>query len=142
MKAGGVTLWAFGFEEKEAVENLMARYQIIVDNTPLGPIPTDQTSAGVRFHRAWPIDMRAGMQVDTVCSGWEYPVILSQRVGNGQLTMIGDPGFLLSETLESNHKIPGSNSLFLRLISRSRSDTSGFVAMDGASRRVASLTSH
>lgn len=142
MKAGGVTVWAFGLEEKEKVENLMARYQISVDNTPLGPIPTDQTSAGVRFQKAWPIEMRAGILVDTVCSGWEYPVILSQRVGNGQLTVIGDPGFLLSETLESNHKIPGSNDLFLRLISQPAGDTNRLKDIDQFPTRVVSRTSH
>jgi len=98
----------------------MQRFGFELDNVPLGPIPKKETSAGIQFHKAWPIlaqgaeraDSASGM--DTLCTGWNYPVIVSKAIGKGRIILISDSGFLLSENLESDRAYSEGNILFLR----------------------------
>lgn len=113
---GGVAVWSVGYEEKESSAAVLQRFGFQLDNVPLGPIPKKETSAGIQFHKAWPILAQGAERIDTLCTGWNYPVIVSKAIGKGRIILISDPGFLLSENLESDRTYSEANISFLRKI--------------------------
>lgn len=111
---GGTAVWSVGYEEKETSAAVLQHFGFELDNTPLGPVPIKETSAGIQFHKAWPIIVGNPETADTISTGWSYPVIVSRRIGKGTLVLISDSGFLLSENLESRQAYIEANVLFLR----------------------------
>jgi len=114
VQEGGTAVWSVGYEEKETSRAVLQDFGFELDNTPLGPVPVKETSAGIQFHKAWPILLRNPETVDTICTGWNYPVIVSRTIRKGRFVLISDPSFLLSENVESQQGYVEANILFMR----------------------------
>ena len=119
VKKGGTAIFSFGYEDKEPMKNMLQKYNLDEDNVPLGPVPDSETTAKVKFCKAWPIITPNKNNVDTLCSGWGYPVIVTKKIGQGRIVLVADPLFFLSENLEANHVYPNYNNLFMKIISDS-----------------------
>jgi hypothetical protein len=120
---GGTIIWSVGFEEKAPSQNILDKFGFDIDNIPLGPIPDTETSvrsdASIHplFYKAWPIICKADItdhSYDTICKGYNYPVIVSKIEGKGKFILISDSEFLLSKNLEIEDKYSKENILFLR----------------------------
>jgi len=123
IKNGGIVLWSAGFEEKEGSKEVLDKFGFDFDNIPLGPIPKTETicmsdtSIHPQFYKAWPIIIRNISPVcplDTICIGYNYPVIISKTIGKGKFILISDPGFLLSENIETENRFSEENIMFLK----------------------------
>jgi hypothetical protein len=119
LRAGGLVVWAVGYEEKEGSENFLRKYGLAIDNVPLGPVPKDQTDRGLYFHKAWPIVFTDSTAVEVLCSGWGYPVIVAKRIGKGQLVVIGDSEFLWARNLEGATRVHEENLRFVEALVKS-----------------------
>ncbi len=113
MHEGGTLIWTVGYEEKSASTEMLDKFGFDLDNRPLGPIPASETSSGAKFYEAWPILLQSAASVDTLSSGWGYPVMVSKQVGKGKLILIADSGFLLSENIEQDEGFTKVNVEFL-----------------------------
>ncbi|MCL4510094.1 MAG: hypothetical protein M1470_03375 [Bacteroidetes bacterium] len=148
MKGGGIVVWSAGEETSDASMPMLKKMELSLDNIPLGPVSDSAAAAnfavkpvgitvknfstgtivsvmdssGIRpeFHSAWPIISTGDQKVDTLCTGWGYPVIVSKSVGKGRFVLISDSDFLLSGNLESKIEKPyrqtvlGSNEMVFR----------------------------
>ncbi|MDZ7288801.1 MAG: GldG family protein [candidate division KSB1 bacterium] len=120
LQQGGLVVWAVGYEEKEGSEKFLRRYGLDIDNVPLGPVPKDQTDRGLYFHKAWPIIFSDSSDVEVLCTGWGYPVIIAQKIGKGRLVLIGDSEFLLARNLEGAPRVREENLRFIESLVKSR----------------------
>jgi hypothetical protein len=143
LQNGGTVIWSVGYQDKEGSQNILDKYGFDLDNIPLGPIQKSETlcrdmpttyhdtttnidtmaclnNIHPKFHEAWPIIIRRDVPparlIDTICTGYNYPVIVSKTIGKGKFILISDHGFLLSENIESENKYSEENILFLKNI--------------------------
>jgi len=116
LRQGGVVIWAVGYEEKEGSEEFLRNYGLSIDNVPLGPVSKTQNDRGLSFHKAWPITFSDSSQVEVLCSGWNYPLIIRQRIGKGKLVLIGDSEFLLARNLEGASRPREENLRFIQTL--------------------------
>jgi hypothetical protein len=116
IRSGGVVIWSVGYEEKESSKEILTKYGFDIDNVPLGPIPRTETNAGIRFKKAWPVMFQGSEPIDTICTGWSYPVIAATSLEKGKFVLVADAHFFLAENLEANHTFSKSNDLFLSVI--------------------------
>jgi hypothetical protein len=134
MRQGGTVIWSAGEENSDASIGILKERRLALDNLPLGPVsdsaiavrfPLDSnlvkdgkliTLTGfsletrTQFHSAWPIVVTSHEKVDTLCTGWSYPVIVSEQVGNGKFVLISDSGFFLNGNLENKSEEPFQQS--------------------------------
>jgi hypothetical protein len=125
LQNGGTVIWSVGYQDKEGSQNILDKYGFDLDNIPLGPIQKSETicmtdiSIHPKFHEAWPIINVGRNDIspnNTICTGYNYPVIISKAIGKGKFILISDHGFLLSENIESENKYFEENILFLKNI--------------------------
>ena len=117
VRRGGTAVFSFGYEDKAPMKNMLQKFGFNEDNVPLGPVPDSETTAKVQFSKAWPVKVQDKNNVDTLCSGWGYPIIVSRKIGQGRIVLAADPLFFLSENLEANHAYPNYNNLFMKIVS-------------------------
>lgn len=113
LQQGGLVVWAAGYEEKEGSGEFLRRYDLDLDNVPLGPVPKDQTDRGLYFNKAWPIIFTDSSHVEVLCTAWGYPVIIAKKIGKGRLVLIGDSEFLLARNLEGASRPREENLRFI-----------------------------
>lgn len=147
MLRGGIVVWSVGNEEKEASLHILHAQGLGIDNIPLGHASGSATSARQilyaggskpstvndketsdileerpQFHSAWPILHTTNVRLETLCTGWEFPIVVSKRVGKGKFVLVSDSGFFLNDNLESASGKSTSNigifSALLKAITR------------------------
>ena len=103
IKQGNFVFWSTGYEKRFGSRRILDQFGFDFDNIPLGPIPKKNTSAIISFKKAWPIIVKTdASSVDTLCTGWDMPVIVSKRIGKGKFFLFSDPYFFLSANLEND----------------------------------------
>ena len=97
---GGWVLVAAGYEERDAVRELLAEFDLRIENVPLGRATGRGLGEKPTFARAYQI---TGTDPNTqmICTALRLPVIASVRRGQGGLALIGDPVFLFNDNLEN-----------------------------------------
>ena len=80
--------------------SFLKHYGLDIENIPLGPVPIEQTDPKIQFVEGWPILFDKNSNVEIICSAWDFPTIISKKIGQGQLILISDSYFLLSQNLD------------------------------------------
>ncbi|MCL5268782.1 MAG: hypothetical protein M1469_11885 [Bacteroidetes bacterium] len=167
MKKGGIVVWSTGMETVDASSAVLARMGLGLENLPLGPayggsvsarfaitpvrttsmkratsttVVSEVDSNGMvpEFHSAWPIVVDSDRRVDTLCTGWNYPIIVCEKAGRGKFLLVSDSGFFLSGNLESKTVKPyglmvvgGNEMVFRALIKNITADDSSAAQVVG-----------
>jgi len=97
---GGWVLVAAGYEERDAVRELLAEFDLRIENIPLGRAEGLGLGEKPTFARAYQIT-GTDPNTQTVCTAFRLPVIASVQRGKGGLALIGDPVFLFNDNLEN-----------------------------------------
>ena len=116
MRLGGNLILAQGCEAPLAAQSLLDSVGLAIESTELG-----RGQPGSPHHRrAFPIRVTCQGDTLTLASVFGYPTIVVKQVGQGWLTLIGDPGFLLDENLESERTAIPQNVDFIRRLVNAR----------------------
>ena len=115
---GGLLIMSVGAAEKDAVEPLLAAFQMDVGDIPLGPVPwiiethgrvpeisqenLDKYYHEPKFMEAYPVGGSPPYKsyASLTYLGQKYELIIARQYGKGMVVLIGDSRFLLNENLE------------------------------------------
>jgi hypothetical protein len=113
---GGLLVVAAGFEERAGALQLLREFGYEIGASPIGAAHDAKTmleTQGVLMYEAWPVrSSGGGGEVLVEC--WGYPLVVHEPVGEGDLIVIGDSGFLCDVRLESSDTFVEPNIKFLR----------------------------
>lgn len=122
MQTGGLVIWTAGWEDSEASNSFLSKFNFSLDSVPLGSaevsIETKELqekykTLEVQFFEAWPV-LGGSKSKKVFAEKWEHPIVVYEPIGEGGLLVIGDSGFLLNRNLESYRKnYKNGNILFL-----------------------------
>jgi uncharacterized protein DUF4350 len=100
---GGNLFISAGWEERECLVDLLAVFDITIENQPLGG--TDKASITIlenkvyaTFIEAWPVKCSSEHKV--IVSWLGQPVIITRSFGKGNVCVVGDAQFLTNRMLE------------------------------------------
>jgi hypothetical protein len=97
---GGWVLVAAGWEEHEAVDDLLGEFGIKIENIPLGRAEGRGLGEKPVFARAYALTTN-DPKARVLCTGAGLPLVTAVRRGKGGLVAIGDPVFLFNDNLEN-----------------------------------------
>jgi hypothetical protein len=114
---GGTVILNCGYEEADNVAVVLSAYGMQILNVPLGASPDVEPidPARVHFFNGWQVQGE-GQILEQI---GDRPVVISRRVGQGNLIVIGDSKFFWDKNLESRetHR-PGNVSFLAGLLRR------------------------
>lgn len=110
MREGGNVILAQGFAAAPPCEPLLARFGLAVEDVPLG---AGEPGGRVRHKDAWAISCSDTSDAVVRASAFGYPTVVTERVGQGSLTLVSDGGFFLDENLESEERAEPRNLAFV-----------------------------
>jgi hypothetical protein len=113
---GGLLLITCGFDQYASITDLLSRFSLGVQPSPLGRITPQDNRQGFSFCDAWPISIIGGEHTVVLCSAWNHPLAVFQPYGKGGVFLAGDSRFLLNENLEGVHNVSLPNVMLLRKI--------------------------
>lgn len=127
VKGGGKVLFAVGYEEGRASQDLLAGFGFRIDSVPLGAAPiTDFVTDAEEYQRiqqephfaeAWPVATIDDLPTRVLYSYEGFPIAVHKQVGEGRVVVIGDGRFLLDKTLENEDGAwPGNIFLLRRML--------------------------
>lgn len=122
LRRGGILICLAGAEDATALNRLLARFEVHIDRSP---VPTDagwrepepigrvllpyyhgtradgsEYDANAAFFAAWPVRY-AGQDVEVLVSdGRGRPIVISRKIGRGELIVVGDTYFAANRNLE------------------------------------------
>ena len=110
---GGTFLITAGYEESAASRSILSEFGFTIGgDAPAGREPDpmgrfkspylqhDDRHAYVRFHCGWPVTCN-DPNAQIIANGRQnLPVILRRKIGDGNVVVIGDTGFLMNKNLE------------------------------------------
>ncbi|MCF6176189.1 MAG: GldG family protein [Victivallaceae bacterium] len=104
---GGKLLISAGWEERESLVELLAVFDITIENQPLGGtdkalITILENEVYATLLEAWPV--KCGSEHKVIASWLGQPVIIARSFGKGNVYVVGDAQFLTNRMLEhENH---------------------------------------
>ncbi|MEW6096070.1 MAG: hypothetical protein AB1567_06050 [bacterium] len=115
IKQGGILILAAGYEEKDASLSLMNSFRFGILNVPLGYFQVEMEGLDKigTFYKGWPVacdDEKAKV----ICSGYNYPLIVTLQYGKGKFVVIGDSFFFSNQVLEEEEQPHMNGIYFLR----------------------------
>jgi hypothetical protein len=112
IKKGGIVILAVGYEEKGGSLRLMNSFGFRILNIPLGYFQVEMEGLNqiATFYKAWPVACD-NKNANVICSGYDYPLIVSLKYGNGKFVVIGDSFFFSNQILEEE-ELPHMNSIY------------------------------
>ncbi len=117
---GGLVILCTGFQEKNAVEGLLDKFDLDILNIPFGSFPWDSNKDDPGFVDVWPIKIENDNQTWSFYEYTEknvtYHFVVFKKYGSGGFLLIGDSQFLINKNLESNSNYHLGNINFLRNI--------------------------
>lgn len=101
VKKGGVVFLSVGYEEKGASVKLLNSFGFRILNVPLGYFQVEMEGLGLigTFYKGWPVSCM-DKNANVICSGYNYPLIVSLPYGKGKFVVIGDSFFFNNRILE------------------------------------------
>jgi len=118
LENGGNVILSVGWEESWGAKPLLDEFDLeLNERFPLGFFRTRSPAldAEAMFYKAWWIRDRSG-KAQVICGHGKYPVIITKKIGKGNLVAIGDSNFLLNKNLESEKSYNEKNINFLRVL--------------------------
>ncbi len=100
MKRGGWVLLTAGYEEHDAVEELLDSFGLRIENIPLGRATGIGLRESPQFARAYQVTSH-NADSEVICAASNLPVIQKVHHGDGGMVVIGDPVFLFNDNLEN-----------------------------------------
>lgn len=134
LRQGGRLIWSVGWEDIEASANGLKKLGFDIDAVPLGSGRVETDFGPVEFVEAWPViygnasqdflwdqamtaqyrNLEKMSSPTIMAEKFNYPVMVSKKVGKGGVTVIGDSQFFLSKNIESYEKHKPENIAFLK----------------------------
>ena len=128
VRGGGRALIAVGYEEREASEELLARFGFAIGDVPLGAAPiTDVVLEDAEYQKiqqephfgnAWPVSSTDGTPLRPLYTYEDFDIVATKDVGSGAVTVIGDSRFLRDKILENEDTAWPGNVTFMKDILR------------------------
>jgi len=105
VRKGGIVILAVGYEEKGGSLKLMNSFGFRVLNIPLGYFQVEMEGLEQigTFYKGWPIACDND-KAQVLCSGYNYPLIVSLPYGKGKFVVIGDSFFFSNQILEEEEQ--------------------------------------
>lgn len=124
MDRGGWVIVAAGWNLQECVEPILSKFDVAIDNVPLGQVGGTALGDTVSLADAYPISGGGDGAEDLIhCFG--YPVARTIKHGQGGLVVIGDSQFFYNKNLEGqNELVVMENVIFFREMLRRTAGTS------------------
>lgn len=109
---GGILILAVGYEEKGASLGLMNSFGFGISNVPLGYFQVEMEGLDQKgtFYKGWPV-VCDDEKAEVICSGYNYPLIVSLPYGKGKFVVIGDSFFFSNQILEEEEQ-PYMNAIY------------------------------
>lgn len=110
---GGALLVSVGWDESSAVEELLKRFDLAVENLPLGRAPASVPGQSLvpEFWEAW-----SCLGGEPLAEIWGKSAAVRRRFGKGQVVLIADSDFFHDKNIEKKEGANMPNILFLRHI--------------------------
>lgn len=105
LHSGGRAVITLDARHSDGFENLAEAFSFQVPAIPLGRATGSRRSSsidGIRLYEAWPV--RSHQFADTLLSAWDYPIIISRKVGAGVLTVAGEQRLFSRRLLDKRDK--------------------------------------
>jgi hypothetical protein len=111
---GGWLLIASGWDTYPATRELYARFNLAIENVPLGKAEGQGLGNTVKMQNAYPVSGE-GEGIQVLMQAFGHPIAKVVRRGRGGVIAIGDSDFLLNKNLEGqNEFVVMENIIFLR----------------------------
>lgn len=127
VERGGLLIISAGHKSASSLDSILSSFDMQIGDLPLGSPPWIVETHGTmgqgtvtpenlkkywhdpKFMEAYPVQATGDFKTVTWLSygGSKYNLIISKKVGRGQVILIGDSRFLLNENLESLAQMPG-----------------------------------
>lgn len=125
MEEGGWVIAAAGWNLRHTVAPLLERFDLEIENVPLGQIGGRAMGDTVKLADAYPVAVRPRRIAEPLIESFGYPVAQRIPYGKGGLVVIGDSQFFYNKNLEGqNELVVLENVFFFREMLRRTAGTS------------------
>jgi hypothetical protein len=107
---GGNLLICRDHHSANACHGMLTDLGFSIEPIPLGG---GGTSSTVKHKAAWPVSYAGGADTSVVATAFGYPTIVTARLGDGTVTVVGDGRLMLDEALEGEFKGSPDNIRFI-----------------------------